>query len=146
MGRKPEAGTTRRPGAVVAALLLLTAALAPGAPIDPAGREYWLSRSGYFRVSYVSRLEPIVINRIHEWVLHVETAAGDVVENAQISIDGGMPAHDHGLPTEPFVSRYLGNGDYLVEGLRFHMQGKWELYFTLQVGDVNDTVIIPLVL
>jgi hypothetical protein len=106
----------------------------------------WPSRAQEFRVSYTSELQPIVINRIHGWVLHVETAAGAPVEDASIEINGGMPEHDHGLPTAPEVTRNLGDGDYLVEGLRFHMNGYWELEFTIMAGGATDTVVIPLTL
>jgi hypothetical protein len=41
---------------------------------------------------------------------------GEPVENATIAVDGDMPEHGHGLPTCPQVTKYLGNGDYLVEG------------------------------
>jgi hypothetical protein len=57
-----------------------------------------------------------------------------------------MPEHDHGLPTAPAVTRNLGNGDYLVEGLRFHMNGYWELEFTITARGATDTVVIPLTL
>jgi hypothetical protein len=41
--------------------------------------------------------------------------------------------------TEP-----LGNGDYSVEGMRFHMNGYWELTVTVDVSGRRDTVVIPL--
>lgn len=106
----------------------------------------WPSRGKKLRVGYTSRLQPIVINRIHDWVLHVETAAGEPVDGASITVDGGMPEHDHGLPTAPEVTRNLGDGNYLVEGLRFHMNGYWELEFTITAGGETDTVVIPLTL
>lgn len=108
--------------------------------------DWWSSRGEAFRASFTSRLEPIVINRIHAWVLHVENAAGEPVEGARISVDGGMPQHDHGLPTAPQVTRELGNGDYLVEGLRFHMNGYWEVEFAIAAAGATDTVVIPLTL
>lgn len=127
----------------LAALLLSGLAAAQG----PDGRESsWLSRGAEFRVSYTSELEPIVINRIHGWVLHVETASGEPVADARITVDGGMPEHDHGLPTAPEVTRNLGDGDYLIEGLRFHMNGYWELEFTITAGDETDAVVVPLTL
>ena len=57
---------------------------------------------------------------------------------------GGMPLHDHGLPTDPKMTTSLGSGDYLLEGMRFHMNGYWELLVTVDAGGRRDTVIIPL--
>ena len=131
-------GSWRR---VVAVLLLFAAPWLPCHADD-----WWPSRTEKFRVSFTSHLEPIVINRIHSWVLHVETGDGTPVPDARISVNGGMPQHDHGLPTAPEVTRELGDGDYLVEGLRFHMNGYWELELTIAAAGTTDTVVIPLTL
>ncbi|MFQ5981955.1 MAG: FixH family protein [Woeseiaceae bacterium] len=103
-----------------------------------------VSQSGLFHVSYQSKLDPIVINRIHSWVLHVETVDGHPVADADIVVEGGMPAHDHGLPTRPRMTQSLGDGDYLIEGMRFHMNGYWEIAITISTDGDRDTVVIPL--
>ena len=111
-----------------------------------AEEDGWLTRSGYYRVSYVSELEPLVINRIHSWTFHVETPGGDPVEGATITVSGGMPLHNHGLPTDPKMTSEAGGGNYVVEGMRFHMNGDWELTVTVDVDGRRDTVVIPLTL
>lgn len=93
----------------------------------------------HFRVSYKSKVEPLPLNRIHSWILHVEALDGKHVEKAEISVFGGMPAHTHGLPTQPQVTE-IGDGDYLVEGLKFSMTGMWQLWFNIHVGDVTDKI------
>ena len=122
---------------------LATLALLAALPVHAAG-ESWLSRSGDYRVSYRSELEPMVINRIHAWIVHVETADGQPVDGATISVSGGMPQHNHGLPTSPRMTAALGNGDYRIEGLRFHMSGDWRLTITIDAAGRRDTVVIPL--
>jgi len=97
-----------------------------------------------FVISYEPALQPVSINRIHNWVVHVETADGDAVDGATISLVGGMPDHDHGLPTLPQSTRYLGDGDYLVEGVKFHMNGRWEVTMTITVEGGSDTVTFDL--
>ena len=109
-----------------------------------AADSVWLSDRGTFRLSYRSALEPLVINRIHSWTLRIEDAAGEPVAGAEIEVTGGMPAHDHGLPTQPRVTRDLGGGDYLLEGMRFHMGGEWEVVITVRDGDRADTVRVSL--
>jgi len=64
------------------------------------------------------------------------------VTDAEIAIDGGMPAHGHGLPTEPEVVKNLGNGSYLVEGVKFSMPGEWVMTFTIKSGDKEDVVVV----
>lgn len=111
---------------------------------DSGVSQGWLSQTGHYRVRYTSKLDPIVINRIHAWMLHVESADGEPVLNADIAVVGGMPEHDHGLPTSPRMTRDLGGGDYLVEGMRFHMNGHWEITIFIRAGDDRDDIVIPL--
>ena len=119
--------------------VLVTATLAAAAEETD-----WVSESGLFRVGIRSELDPIVINRMHSWVLHVEEAHGVPISGADISVTGGMPAHDHGLPTAPRVTREIAPGDYVLEGLRFHMGGQWELEITISADDKQDVVVITL--
>jgi hypothetical protein len=98
------------------------------------------SEKGLFQVSYTPSNGTIPINQMHQWTLHVETADGQLVENAAISLDGDMPQHGHGLPTRPQVTQYLGNGDYLVEGLKFQMGGWWVMDFVITAEGQSDTV------
>ena len=99
-----------------------------------------VSDNDLFRVSYASSQEIIPVNKMHQWTLHVETTEGQPVENASISVDGDMPQHGHGLPTHPQVTKYLGNGDYLVEGMKFQMGGWWVMDFTINAADQTDAV------
>lgn len=103
-----------------------------------------ISREGHFQVSYTSEVQPPVINRIHNWVLYIVDANGEPVSGASISVRGGMPVHDHGLPTAPRVTSEPEPGTYLLEGVRFHMRGQWEIEITIDAGGNRDVVIIPL--
>ena len=99
-----------------------------------------LSDNGLFSVSYTSSEKGVPVNQMHKWTLHVETANGELVENATITVDGDMPEHGHGLPTRPRVTKYLGNGDYLVEGIKFQMGGWWVMDFTITTDSDTDAV------
>jgi hypothetical protein len=99
-----------------------------------------LSDAGLFRVSWTSDPSPAPLNQIHTWTIHVESADGTPVEGAQILVDGGMPQHGHGLPTNPQVTEDLGGGDYRVEGMKFQMLGWWEVRFNISVDGQSDNV------
>jgi hypothetical protein len=113
---------------------------------DAAVPESFRSRSGTYLVSYESELRPPVINRIHSWTIFIEDADGNPVTGARLSMTGGMPIHNHGLPTDPRMTRELGDGRYLFEGVRFHMNGAWELNLTIETDEASDVVVIPLTL
>lgn len=98
------------------------------------------SENGIFRVSYTPAIGTIPVNEMHQWTLHVESADGTPVEDATIIVDGDMPQHGHGLPTSPRVTQYLGNGDYLVEGVKFQMSGWWLMDFTISANGQTDAV------
>ena len=133
----------RNATALVFALAIALLGISSAASADDAGPT-WTSQAGLYRVRYKSDLEPIEINKIHDWVLHVETAAGAPVVDAEITLTGGMPAHNHGMPTQPQVTKNMGHGDYLVEGMRFHMAGDWVITLTISAAAGQDTCTIPL--
>ncbi len=101
------------------------------------------SEKGFFRLSYESQLDPIVINQMHSWTLHIDNANGMDVTDAEISVGGGMPQHNHGLATAPSIMA-IGNGNYHLQGLRFHMMGHWELELNIASGGVEDKVVVIL--
>jgi hypothetical protein len=127
--------------------MMLLIALAVGcSETAPRWETTRASETGAFTITVEPGLDPIVINRIHEWTVHVETADGRPVEDATILIDGGMPEHQHGLPTRPEVTRDLGGGNYLVEGMKFNMTGYWELQISVEAGGTRDVAVFELTL
>lgn len=87
-----------------------------------------------YSVKIFSQLSPIEINRIHSWHIEITDVDGKPVSKAQITVGGGMPDHDHGLPTQPQVAGEVSHGTYLLEGIRFHMPGKWQIVIGFRVG------------
>jgi hypothetical protein len=95
-----------------------------------------------FTIEIYSELSPLSINTMHSWHIRVLDRDDQILELEELNVFGGMPEHDHGLPTQPQVTRRLDNGDYLLEGVRFHMQGHWELQVEFQYAGADDTAII----
>jgi len=81
-----------------------------------------------------SDVSPLRINEMHSWQIKVLDSKSEPVTNASISVEGGMPDHDHGLPTRPRVTSEIAPGTYLLRGVRFHMPGKWECKFVITAG------------
>jgi hypothetical protein len=104
------------------------------------------SEGGAFRAAFISEPTPSPINKLHGWMLYVETADGAPVTDAKITISGDMPEHGHGLPTKPRVARNLGGGVYDVEGMKFQMPGWWVVNFTISSGGVEDRVTFNMML
>ncbi len=130
--------------AAMKAKIVLVAMLCTLLQLVVAADDARVSKRGLFTVSYESALQPIEINRIHHWVLHIESEGGEPVTGADVKVTGGMPAHDHGLPTRPRVTTELEDGNYRLDGMRFHMAGDWELKISISVDGKTDTVIVAL--
>ena len=128
----------------VIAIMISFVFLAPDAMAQDD--ETWTSDDGRFIVSFESELQPLAINKIHNWILHIVDSDGETISNAQLVVSGGMPQHNHGLPTSPAVTAALEDGDYKVEGIRFHMRGYWEIRISIEAGTTHDIVIIALTL
>ncbi len=105
-----------------------------------------MSEKGLFKVSHESPAGTIPLNRIHTWRLKVETRNGEPVAGAQITVNGDMPEHGHGLPTRPEVLKEPEAGSYLVEGMKFNMPGWWVVSFSIKNADTEDSVVFNLML
>ena len=125
------------------AVLAVLAIQLSGCMTAPPDLDLSLTRTTLQRkyvVAIAPLAEPIAINRMHAWEVKVTSPAGEPVLQARIDVDGGMPQHGHGLPTRPRVTRELGDGRYLVEGMKFSMTGWWELKLNVQSQGVSDQV------
>jgi hypothetical protein len=113
----------------------------------PAASEFGLGPRPSAGGRYVATLEPAKPLRPRQMQtvrITVRDAEGRAIDEAQISIDGGMPQHGHGLPTRPRVTRNLGDGMYEIEGVRFNMGGWWEFKLTIAGSRGADTVTFNL--
>ncbi len=102
------------------------------------------SKDGGFKVTYTSDPAGVPIGSLVSWQLQVLTAAGEPVKDAEITVAGDMPEHGHGLPTMPKVTKNLGDGKYLVEGIKFSMPGWWTMTLTIKSGGKTDSVTFNL--
>ena len=105
-----------------------------------------LSELGAYRVTLIPEHDPVRINVLHSWTLQIESLDGELIDDAAPTIDGDMPEHGHGLPTRPQVTQALGNGRYLIEGMKFQMSGWWVLDVTFEVNGVTDRAHFELTL
>ena len=113
----------------------------------PAASEFGLGPRASARGRYVATLEPARPLRPRQMQtvrVTVRDAEGRAIDEAQISIDGGMPQHGHGLPTRPRVTRNLGDGLYEIEGVRFNMGGWWEFTLAIAGSRGADTITFNL--
>ena len=97
-----------------------------------------------YRVTLYSNVFPIPMQKIHSWTAHIETADGKPLDKATIYIHGGMPEHRHGFPVQPRVKESLGNGNYLIKGVKFSMIGDWEMRLNIKEPTIRDRAIFKI--
>ncbi len=95
------------------------------------------SDAGGVHVVVHSDTLPIPVNAMHRWRVQVLRGSDEPTPfmPEALVVNGGMPSHGHGLPTQPAVSRYLGDGTFLVDGMRFNMGGEWQMIVRVLEGN-----------
>ena len=135
----------KRAAAVLGVTLAATGCMMFARP--PKDLDYSRTRTsdaGLYRATIKPQGDSIPQGKLHRWVLHLETPNGAPVEACQITIDGGMPQHGHGLPTKPRMTREVGNGEYVIDGMKFNMGGWWVVKFRLASAAGTDSVVFNL--
>ena len=105
-----------------------------------------LSESGLYRGTIRPQGDSIPQGRLHSWTLELQTVDGTPIDAATVTVDGGMPGHGHGLPTKPRVTRQPGNGEHVVEGMKFNMGGWWVVKFRVHSAAGDDSLVFNLAL
>lgn len=109
--------------------------------VQAAPVEYSTETSNFTLV--LTAPEPVQLNKIYSWkaqlISHVKDSNLNQLTMDDLKIGGGMPAHGHGLPTQP-VASHLNNSHnqqllFDIEGLKFQMWGDWQIKLNLPKQD-----------
>lgn len=115
----------------------------------PPAAEFGFGPNASAQGAFTATLQPIQPLRLRQLQtvnVRLTNADGHPIENAAITVEGGMPEHSHGLPTQPQVRRALGDGVYEIAGLRFSMGGWWQVKLVVDAPAARDTVTFNLAL
>jgi hypothetical protein len=122
---------------VRAAALLLGAALPAVACPLPAP----VLQQGSVQAAWQVEAAPIVVGR--HFAIQVQVCPADAV---LARVDATMPEHRHGMNYRPSL-KSQGAGRWRVEGLLFHMPGRWQLRLDVQAAggavQLLDTISLP---
>jgi hypothetical protein len=123
-----QAGRVRAAAALAAALLAGCAGSLPRA-------------GGSFYVVYTATPDPVPLNQLFrlDVAVYQEPSRSPAAANTEILVRGWMPEHEHGMNLIPEI-RPLGSGRFAVEGMLFHMPGRWQLEVEVRRGTVAERV------
>jgi hypothetical protein len=78
------------------------------------------------------------------WVSNA-AAPNELANGVKLAVDASMPEHGHGMNRTPRIERAPG-GEFVVQGMLFHMTGRWELYFDITAGALTERAQVDVIL
>lgn len=99
-----------------------------------------ISNGGTYTVTYtVDGDQKIHLNEPFDMHVRVQRTQSDkLADNVDLSVSATMPAHFHGMTTEPRVTKE-GDGTWRVDGMLLHMPGVWQINFDLSIEGMGMT-------
>lgn len=85
-----------------------------------------MTDGGTFMVAYSTMPAEIPLNEDFMVMVALSDMNGAPALSTEVSVDATMPEHGHGMNQVPMMMD-MGNGMWHAEGMRFHMEGYWQL-------------------
>lgn len=123
--------------ALILIALTLASCAAPHPTWSVEGEEL-LSNDGAWRIRW--RTEPAEIPLNAPFTIEAQALPADGTRPSSgiaLAVDAAMPHHRHGMNRLPRMVP-LGEGQFRAEGMLFHMEGRWELYFDITDGPMTE--------
>jgi hypothetical protein len=119
--------------------LCMTWAAIAAAPVafaacPPTATDGTLLQAGPVQLAW--RAEPVKISTGQPFSLQLQLCPASAVPTR---VDATMPEHRHGMNYKPSLQD-LGGGRWRVDGLLWHMAGRWELRFDVQLESGMHTL------
>ena len=104
------------------------------------------SQGNTYTIQFSPALNSMPLNQYFDLEVQIKGSTHQTITfPLELEIDAGMKAHNHGMNVSPKIIN-LGNGKFKVEGMLFHMPGKWFLSFTIRRGTLSEKAEINLVI
>ena len=128
---------------VVLALIAWAAPAMADCPLDLGRGAGWVVFSSHYMVAF--RPEPIRIEVGQPFSLLFNVCTKNDSPAELVAVDATMPDHKHGMNYRPTIVS-MGDGRYRVEGLVFHMPGRWELSIDVRAGEESERLTHEIIL
>lgn len=129
----------------VIALLLSIAAAVPAAAQGCDGLKGARKvESNRYVLAYRTKPAKLAVGQHFVVEMAVCPKSGEAAPEA-VRVDGFMPEHNHGMNYRAVVKPGEG-GRYLVDGMMFHMPGRWDFIFEVRGGGKTDRMTHAVIL
>ncbi len=85
-----------------------------------------MTDGGSFMVAYSTMPGEVPLNEDFMVMVQLTDMDGNPVQATTVDVDANMPDHGHGMNVDPMIMD-MGDGMWHADGMRFHMEGYWEL-------------------
>jgi DNA-binding beta-propeller fold protein YncE len=135
----------------------------PAAPIAEtpgACRLNAASNAGRYTVCATSIPDPVPLNQPFALsvAIYDNVRRGELAQRVLLNVDAAMPEHRHGMSLTPKVRAAsgpvvqdvphghgaMGDGRFEIEGMLFHMPGRWEFHFDITHGAITERAQIAI--
>ncbi|UYN97410.1 MAG: FixH family protein [Enhydrobacter sp.] len=123
----------RRLCGLVAALL--STPVWASCPLDPGVGTGWVAFSNHYMVAF--RADPLRVETGVPFALVMNVCSKNGQPAELVAVDAWMPEHRHGMNYRTTIVPGQ-DGRYRVEGLLFHMPGRWEVNFDVRSGEETE--------
>ncbi len=104
-------------------------------PLDLGRGAGWVVFSDRYLMAFRPDPLRIDVGEPFALIVNVCTRSDDPAE--LLAVDASMPEHRHGMNYRAIIVA-KGEGRYRVEGLLFHMPGRWEVTFDVRAGAESE--------
>jgi hypothetical protein len=115
------------------------------APSEPSSQPWSgatsvASNAGAYRVFFRPSRSPIPRGELFGLDVWIFDARDPMhpLRGVALAVDAGMPEHQHGMNRRASVRGGDDNGAFHVDGLLFHMPGRWDIYFDVTRGAITE--------
>lgn len=95
-------------------------------------------------IEYWTEPSPIPLNQM--FALYAEVYESDGItpaDGCDLAIFATMPAHGHGMTTDPSITAYSGFS-FEADGMLFHMEEQWEIQFWVTDDWMQDVAVVEI--
>ena len=121
---------------------------APAIAASPVGEAVTIydpteSHLGHIRAALVDHPASFTAAMPQRWIVRLETSSGAAIPDARVVVDAYMPESGERSRPSP-VTRYVGDGRYEIDGLRFSRSGWWNVSLAVGYARMSDSLAFNL--
>lgn len=104
-----------------------------------------ISKGRNYTIIFTPPIDSIPLNQPFDMDVTIQGLSKQMLTyTVKLEVDAGMKAHNHGMNVRPTVTS-LGKGKFKVEGMLFHMTGKWFISFVIRRGAMSDKAEVSMI-